>query len=683
MDQQPEAQAPDFRLQGEKWMERIRAAEKREDTWRKDAEAAEKAFSGDEKAVHGKCYDFNILHSNVETIVPAIYNSTPVPDVRRRFVEATGPGPQEPQVEEGQQPDPRLVMQFQQEMQVWQQKQQADADAKLYGDMIERAITAQIDDNKLDTEIEAEAQDAFLSGRGIVRLRLEADVSQEPVTDEMGQPAIGEDGEPAVQDVVTNERITFEAVSWCDFRMGPAKRWVDVPWIGFKHMMPRETLEKFSDQELMAMQLSPSDNRTGVEEEDDIALWEIWCKDDKTVKFVREHDGKVIKIEDDPLGLAGFYPMPPLVQPITLTGKMTPVCPFTIYKKLADELDLCTKRIAKIMSGLKVRGIAIGDGSEIAKLASAGDNEIVMADNLEQLSQTGGIEKAIMWWPVEQAIKVLQQLYVQRDQIKASIYEITGISDIIRGASQASETATAQQIKTQWGSLRIQKMQRLIERQVRDVFCLMSEIITKHFSEKTLTQMTGIEITDGVRALMQESIFAGYRVDVESDSTVRADLTRVKQDMAEFMTGTANFFGTMGPVVAEAPEMAEPMAEVYSSFARVFKLGKQAEDALERMAVMAKAAASKPKEDPAAQIEQQRLMLDYEHVKAQMGLEVQKLELEAQRAQTDAQRAEVELAIKQADLQLREADARLKGILTVAEMEMEDEQQRAVKFGGE
>lgn len=81
---------------GNKWLQRISSAETREDDWRKDAEAAEKTYACDPKAKNGKLYDFNILHSNVETIVPAIYNSTPVPDVRPRFVTAIGPAPQPP-----------------------------------------------------------------------------------------------------------------------------------------------------------------------------------------------------------------------------------------------------------------------------------------------------------------------------------------------------------------------------------------------------------------------------------------------------------------------------------------------------------------------------------------------------------------------------------------------------------
>ena len=46
-------------------------------------------------------------------------------------------------------------------------------------------------------------------------------------------------------------------------------------------------------------------------------------------------------------------------------------------------------------------------------------------------------------------------LYQQREQIKAVIYELTGLSDIARGASKASETLGAQQLKSQWGSIRL------------------------------------------------------------------------------------------------------------------------------------------------------------------------------------------------------------------------------------
>lgn len=689
----PEYDGEALQKEGSKWMERIRAAEKRESDWRKDAKAAEKAYACNTSESEGALYDFNILHSNVETIVPAIYNSTPIPDVRRRWLEAIGDPPQDPtpqilqqaasqagltpeqaqqaaQTPQGQQmaqavlqssTAQRAIIAYQHALKQWQAKAQLDADTKALGDIIERAIVVQIDDNKLDKEIEKGAQDAFLSGRDVVRIRLEADTEGEQVS---------------------NERVTFAAVSWRNYRQGPATRWEDVPWVAFRHCVARETLESdYTDKDMLAAQTLPSES-PGPEGDDDIAFWEVWSKDDRKVKFVREHDSKMLRVVDDPLGLRGFFPNPEPVQPITLTESLMPVCPFTIYKKLADELDLITKRINKIMKGLKVRGIAAGQAEKLVALAEADDNEIRIETDLEGLAQTGGLEKAIMWWPVEQAIKVLKELFAQREQVKASIYEITGISDIIRGASQAQETATAQQIKTQWGSLRIQKMQRLIERQVRDIFSMMAEIIASKFSPPTLYQMTAIEVTPGIQQLMHQPVLTSYRIDVESDSTVRADLTRQKQDMTEFLTGTANYFGTMGPLVAQAPEAAGPVADIYSSMARVFKLGRQAEDALEKLREIAKKAAATPRPNPemeAMKAEQeakaQDRQADMQMKQAEFQMkdaaeqrkeeraaqaEQRKIAVEGQLAQIQLQIANVNLQIKEAELALKERESALK-----------------------
>lgn len=637
--------------EGGKWMERIHAAEKREHDWRLSAEAAETAYSGNNKNGKGKVYAFNILHSNVETIVPAIYNSTPIPDVRRRWTETPIDEPKPPQQQQqGQQLDPRAIQAFQQAIQQYQVKVAQDKAEKDYGDMIERAITVQIDDDRLDTEIERSAQDAFLAGRGIVRVKMEADLQEEQIS---------------------GERICFEAISWRDYRQGPGTRWENVEWIAFRHCVPRETLENdIADKAMLDSQTTPA---TGLDDnDDDVAFWEIWNKEKKEVSFVREHDNKMLNKKPDPLGLKEFFPIPHPVQPLALTGKMTPVCPFSIYRQLADELDTITVRINKVMKGLKVRGIMAGDATKLVELADADDNEIRVETDLEGLAQTGGLEKAIMWWPVEQAVKVLAQLYQQRDILKASIYEITGISDIVRGASHASETATAQQIKTQWGSLRIQKMQRLIERQVRDIFCIMAELITSKFSDKTLYQMTAIEMTDGIRQLMNEPVLASYRVDVESDSTVRADLTHQKKDMTEFLSGTANFFSTMGPLIQESPEAAGPVAEIYASMARVFKLGRNAESALEELKSIAKKAGDQPRPNPEAdkmqadmQIKQAEMQMKQAEGQAKIQVETQKQQYEHERAMVQLQNEQQKVQNEAAGIEFDKWKARLDALTKI------------------
>ena len=428
----------------------------------------------------------------METIVPSIYNSTPAPDIRPRH-------------------------------------NGKDDIAKSVADVLERAIASMIDDNRLDAEIEAEAQDGFMAGRGVVRLRFDSD--EVPIEEVVGiDPTTGEPvviQEASVQH--TNQRILYENVSWRDYREGPAKRWSDVPWVAFRHSLSEGERRRLEDDDI-AGQYAGDDEADN--EELDVDVWEIWCKTSKQVYFVTESTSRVLSIGDDPLGLTGFFPNPQPVQPITGTGKRTPVCPYKIYKAQAEELNRLTRRITAITEGLKAKGAVASDAGDIENWATADDNTITTIANIENIAAAGGLERAIAWWPIDKCVAVLRELQAQRDQVKMVIYEITGISDIIRGQGAASETATAQQIKTQWGSLRIKKMQNLIQRQVRDLFVMTAEIIGNLFPLEAVQQASGMQVSPEMMALLS-SPGMHYRIDVESDSTIRADLTKNRGEMWE------------------------------------------------------------------------------------------------------------------------------------------------------
>lgn len=633
MEQDAGYSASDLQRIGAKWLEEIRLAEKREDDWAKDAERAESIFlSGCTDGANKDEAEFNILHSNVETIVPSIYNSAGKPDIRPRH-------------------------------------NNADPLAKLVADVYERAILTMIDDNRMDAEVEQNAQDVFVAGRGIVRVKFDADVVEQMAMDPMGQPV--------TQQVVTNERVMYEVVSWRDFRMGPASRWNEVPWVAFRHCIPEETLEKMGDDALMELQPDPE---TATESDHDVHVWEIWCKDTGRVYFVVGENGKVLSIKDDPLGLKGFFPCAQPVQPITATGKMTPVCPYRIYRTLAEELDLITARIRGLTEVMKAKGGFAGSTQDLEALAAAEDGEIIAMADMENIMAQGGLERAVMWWPIDRIIQVIRELSSQREQTKQAIYEITGISDIIRGQGAASETATAQQIKTQWGSLRIKKMQRMIERQVRELFVLTTEIIAQHFSPETLQKLSGMQIPQEAMAMLQQPL-DHYRIDVESDSTVRADLVKGREEMSQFLQGTAQFFQTMAPVVAQAPQAAGPIVEMYASFARQFNLGKQAEDALDQFAEMAKQAASSPPPNPQAEAMQAEMQMRQQEMQLTAQREDRKFALDMKKGDLDVQLKQADLQLKNRELGLKEKVAEVDAAARLVEIEMEDDQQRAVAFG--
>lgn len=553
--------AADLEALGKKWMDRIKAAEEREERWCRDAEAATKAYTGDSDAgAGGKTYDFNIFHSNIETIAPSVYNSTPRPDIRERWRS----GDETPET----------------------------AASRVAAQILERAILMQIDDGALDPEIEMEIQDALVSGRGVLRLRFDADEEQvapppmqvqgiDPMT---GAPVVQLVDQPA-QTVITGERITFEAVSWRDYREGPAKRWEDVPWVAYRHCIPQEEVDRIRDEELREALGAGDESAVPSGADEDAEIWEIWCKTSGKVYMIVAHSAEVLSITDDPLGLPSFFPQGRPIQPIMQSGKRTPIVPFSVYRALCDELETITNRIRKITDGLKVRGFYAGDAGAMSILSTAGDNELVPIANLEGIAQTGGLDSAISWWPLDKAIQVLQQLYVSREATKNMIYEITGISDIVRGQGKASETATAQEIKNQWGSLRIRKLQRMVEYHIRELFVICAQVVCTKFSPDTLGKISGVQITPEIAQILGQPLDM-YRIDVESDSTVRADLTRRKGEMGEFLQGTAAFFQTMTPIIQASPALAGPVSQMYSSFARQFNLGQQAEDAIEDLARM-------------------------------------------------------------------------------------------------
>ncbi|WP_054312275.1 hypothetical protein [Mesorhizobium sp. 1M-11] len=716
-----------LRETGRKWLERIKAAEADEKTFLDDAAVASAVYRGkaapkSDGSSDTAPFDFNILFSNVETIVPAVINSAPAPDIRRRF------GADDPV-------------------------------ARDFAQLLERAISVQIDDSRLQSELEAMAQDGFLAGRGVVRLRFMSDfIGGETSDDELREIAEADDAgaEAGVDDAdrgdhdagnnaggtalasgygagasaggagngsgaanatgsgaasatdaggerLANERIVFEVVSWRDYRHGKAKRWDQRPWEAFRHTIACDDYDSFVDGALAALQaddtrVSLQADDSGDKDDADHEVWEVWDRKSRTVLFVSAGDGKVLKQVADPLGWSGFFPTATPVQPIEVNGNLEPVNPFSIYRKLADELDTTTKRIRIITRQLKVKGWYGVSPTDVQAVLEADDNEFVPIADAEVWAKNGGLQAAVLFWPVERLIVVLAQLYGSRDQTKQAIYEITGISDIVRGASNAAETYGAQQIKSQWGSLRIHKMQRMIERASRDLFVMMAEVIPAKFSPETLQTMTDVQLLPtaqdltpvvpkplpaglppqamaqaqqtalqeasqaeaarqkklqhlaALNGLMHERVTAGYRIDVETDSTVRADVSRKKQEATEFMTASSAFFAAVGPLVQQGVMPANAAITIYGSFARLFNLGKAIEDVLDEMIAKVQQGDGEPQAggqaDAAAVAEKRK----QEAAQLDQQIKVQNAELERQ---IKRENASLDLQIKNAELQIK------------------------------
>jgi hypothetical protein len=663
------------------WMDAIRLAEKEEEGWRKCADDTVKVYR-QEKKNDGESYSsgdrkFNILHANVETLLPALYNSTPIADVRRRYDDKNPTG-------------------------------------KQVADILERCLGYSVDSYDFDNRMRHAVSDMELAGRGVTRVRY--------------MPYVGEDDE------VSFEEAACEHVAWKHFRRGPGRVWDDTPWIAFELFLSRDELLKLAPKiggkiNLDATMAGADDKKNG-ENPPEIfkraKVWEIWDKTQRKVIFFAESykDGP-IREEQDPLGLLEFFPVPRPLYAVETSDSLVPVVPYELYKDQAEELERVSQRIMALTEAMKARGVYDGRAEEISKLSDSDDNTLIAITNVATFADGSKLADKIHYWPIDVIVAALEKLYVAREQIKQTIYEITGIADILRGQTDANETLGAQELKAQWGSLRIQRKQNEIARYARDLFRIKAEIIATKFSWETITLMTGLDFPpeamkqqaaqqaqmqqpgpDGqpqpvppeieellkkpsreeVEQMLRSDAIRGFNIDIESDSTIRADLTRKQQNMNLFLQGTAQYAAAMGPIVM-APQfqaLAPAVIEVFSAFARNFKLGKQAEDALDAVADDAKAQMENPQpppEDPSVQVEKlkaqneaqkmqaeqamakEKHQMEMEMMQAKLAFEERKLQMQEQKMQLDMQMHQQKLAIDQQnaerDAQMQERQASL------------------------
>ena len=667
----PEDAGPGERGVVKRWELELRLADKRESEWRKKGEKVYQRYRSKDARKHS----FNILWSNTETLAPAVYNSLPSPDVRRRFKDE-------------------------------------DPIGKAVAEVLCRSLEYGLDTTDFDHQIKQTVLDMLLPGRGVARVRYVPSFTQVGVTEqthveenETHPDAAGEALEGDTEELEW-EQTPIEHVQWDDFRCGPGKEWSEVPWEAFRHRLTRkELVEQFPDCGEDVPLDDTQDEEVKKEQDSEVAemfktaeVWEIWDKEKLEVVFISKgYKERPLKTVPDPLGLQGFFPNPRPLYAIADAETLTPVPLFELYREQADELDTVTRRINILIKGLKMRGIYDSTLSELSELMRGEDNDLIPAANVTALIERGGLEKAIWFMPIEQAAKVLQILVQQREQTKQVIYEITGISDILRGSTNANETATAQQIKASWGSSRLKKMQGDVARFIRDIIRIQAEIIGEKFQPETFATMTGLKFPtmaekqqammqwqqqafmaqqqgqnpppqpklppswEEIIQIMRDDKLRTFKVDVETDSTVAASLETDMKGLQEVLGGVAQVMQSFGPAVQMGALPIDALKEILMTVTRRAKLGNAVEDALDKMQ---QPKPQQPEQDNSMQVEQikqqgeaARFQAEQQATAAQEQAQQQhELQLESIKQQEETRRREMELA---ADADIKWRIARL------------------------
>lgn len=609
-----------------RWLKALALADKQEKKWRKTGQQTVERYRQE-----GEEYDafkqgqskFNILWSNTEVMRPALYHSTPKPDVRRRY-------------------------------------RDEDPIGKEAATILERGLSFSIDSYDFDQVMTLAVIDLLLPGRAVTRVRYEPTIQSVPSPD---------GGEPF--DKITYQATTCEHVAWKDFRRGPGRTWAEVEWIGFRHELTREQLEALSDKEtakLVSLDCTDDEEDDDADDDDNEAelfkrgvVWEIWDRVDRKVLFIAPSlKEKPLKSQDDTLKLEHFYPIPRPMYALESTDSLIPVELFKLYKDQADELDRVTQRINALVKACKIRGLYDSTLGILADLMKSPDNEFLPTkDGAIALMAQGGFDKAIWMFPVEKLAVVLRELYLSRDQIKATIYEITGLSDILRGESDANETLGAQQLKAQSGSRRLRRLQKEVQRYARDLMRLKAEIMAEHYEPFMLSMMTGKQVTPEIMQVFKSDLTRSYRIDIETDSTIAEDEQQDQESISKLLDGITRYVAAVGPVVQTGYMPATAAVSLLKSIVRRFRLGREVEDALDdAQGKVEQSGGQMPPspEEKAAQAEQQAKQ--------------QELQMKQQASQQDAQ---LKMQMAEADLQIKQQEAEMKLQMMQAEMAMKQQ----------
>ena len=208
----------------------------------------------------------------------------------------------------------------------------------------------------------------------------------------------------------------------------------------------------------------------------------------------------------------------------------------------------------------------------------------------------GGLNGVVQWIPMDHVIQTLLGLYQSRDQAKDVLYEVSGISDIIRGQVDPREKASQSRLKASFASQRLEQRRRAVERVARDAARIMVELMAELYSPMTLREQSGFDLLpemegdeQGQKDLMWQQVeqllasdkARGFRIDVETDSTVEMDAGQTQESRTEFLTAAGSFLGNSVEIMNSAPDLVPVIGEMLLFTVRGYRAGRTLETTFE------------------------------------------------------------------------------------------------------
>lgn len=449
----------------------------------------------------------NSLWANVEILTPALYGHCPVPVCERRF-------------------------------------RDKDPVGRGAAQILERALRNEIEICGFDEAMRQALRDYLLPGRGTVWVRYEPKYGEGisiPTDDDTDQhdsqgnirrdqdgndsydnhPDSIRDDDALITDEeeklrTTGNRITREStpvdfIQWTDFYTFPARArtWKEVTAVGKRVYMTRNQMKRrFGNEIGKAIPFQRDDRKTrrqedtqqGHEVDEKAQIFEIWDKSREEVIWVAEGYQYLCDRQDDPLRLENFFPCPKPLYANPTNNTLIPVPDFIQYQDQAIQIDELTQRISMLAKCCKVAGVYNAAAKGIQRLFNESvENEMIPVDDWAAFAEKGGVAGNLSFIPLKEIMGVIEELTKIKERNVAEMDRLTGLNDVMRGvAEDARETAGSQRMQAAASGTRLQHRQDEVARFARDTLRIMADIMCRHFSDKSLIEVSGALCEEGL-----------------------------------------------------------------------------------------------------------------------------------------------------------------------------------------
>lgn len=384
-----------------------------------------------------------------------------------------------------------------------------DEISRIASEVIERLITYLLKESDAENQIE-KIRDAYLiQGIGIPRIVF---VPPEPIESKSKKKKTIKNKEG--EEIETEEEETFydvdeekksfklEFVDYQHFLKSTEKEWERVRWIAFKKYYSRaELIDHFGEEVGKKVKMSNTkfEHLPQQEQENEIfqlcEVWEIWDKENEICHFITfAGEGAVLNSEKEFYNLKNFFPIP-MPMGLNENRSLLPSPLYKQYKNLAEDLSRLHDRIVNLTDQAKFTGAytSFAEQKDIENIMNGEDGEF---SALQTTANIDDARKLIVFKPLTEIANTITILRNEKTQLKIDIQEITGLSDIVRGATVANETATAQQLKGNFAISRIQPLQKEVEFTIRDTIRLLTELAVEKLPLVEIIKITGLKIVD-------------------------------------------------------------------------------------------------------------------------------------------------------------------------------------------